>query len=240
MSDRRRRPKRGVRLSDLPDDVVRDLGELVPEQHGEPVLMHRDGRVKRSGSIKVEGFKPLHDALESLAGQTKAAVTKAIDKAVKGTAAQILPRKKSRRQMAADEFAFQLRAHGFEFEREVKFAKDDSYEARLWRFDFLLRRWKLAIEIEGLVVRMVRDINSGKPMTVVTGRHATVTGMREDFHKYAAAEIMGYHVIRVEQDMIRQGDAIAFVERFVARRKWELEQQKPKSKATPARRRAAK
>jgi hypothetical protein len=240
MTDNRRRGKRGVSLADLPkatrDKVMRDLPEFEPE-HDDTVYVHMDGRKREPGMMgkaKRGGIERMTLAVHSAPNTTKAtaaalascagAMKKAVAKAVKAAVSEP-PKKLSRRQMAASEFAFQLRAHGFtDWEREHKFAKDDAWEQRLWRFDFANLKHKVAIEIEGLVVRMFRDMATGKPVRVVTGRHATITGMREDFRKYAAAEILGWHVIRVEQDMVANGEAIAFVERFLALRAYEQKQ----------------
>lgn len=210
MAGSRRSVRRGVRASDLPESVVRDLPEFVP-LHAECASKASARRVGRAAVKATEKLlresKPVGEIVrEGAARQINAAAADAL-------------KPKSRRQMAVSEFDFQLRARGFhDWEREFMFAADDGWEARRWRADFANKRLRLLIEVEGLVVRMVRDINSGKPMRIVTGRHATITGMREDFNKYAAAEILGWHVIRVEQDMIRSGEAIAFVERFEAAR----------------------
>src|ERR1044071_294516 len=58
MNDRRRRPKRGVRLSDLPEHVVRDLPEFAPE---DPLTVAvRGGRVTQRRVI--EATKQVIDA----------------------------------------------------------------------------------------------------------------------------------------------------------------------------------
>jgi very-short-patch-repair endonuclease len=234
VTDNRRRPKRGVRLSDLPDDVVRDLGELLPEGEEQPNPITGSKRQPRYGrkrsqpiAVSIHGGKRMTEATKAALVEVAKAGAKII---AREAAATVKP--PTRRQKSCSEFDFQLRTHGYkagtDFVRELKFAKDDEWEARGWRFDFALPKYRLAIEIEGLVVRMMRDIITMKPMRVVTGRHATITGIREDCHKYAAAEILGWHVIRVEQDMVASGDAIAFVERFVAR--WRHEQQAASAK----------
>lgn len=119
----------------------------------------------------------------------------------------------SRGQSAEDEFAFQCRAMKLpEVAREWRFAKSIG---RQWRFDFaFLEPYMLAVEIEGLVVRKING------QTVTMGRHATITGMREDMVKYNTAALMGWTVLRFEQQMIKSGDAINTTMRVLASRGW--------------------
>lgn len=51
-----------------------------------------------------------------------------------------------------------------------------------WRFDYALKDYKIAVEIEGGVW--------------VRGRHNRATGYLEDMEKYNAANTLGWHVLR--------------------------------------------
>lgn len=137
------------------------------------------------------------------------------------------PRKQSEASKAAERFAFQLRAHRIPgWIREHKFAANElgcwpkdprdpkPDKGRKWAFDFANPDLMLAVEIEGLRVQKI----GGR--TVCTGRHSTVDGYREDCRKYAAAVELGWHVLRFVQDQVRNGEAIATVERVLARRGW--------------------
>lgn len=126
------------------------------------------------------------------------------------------PKKKSKVQKARDEFALQLRQHGFvDWIPEHRFFKGDEYEPRQWRFDFAQLKLKVAVEIEGLVVRKLAG------QMVSTGRHANISGFREDCRKYATAAVDGWTVLRFEQSQVYNREAITFVERVIARRAWE-------------------
>lgn len=135
-------------------------------------------------------------------------------------------KKQSAVSKAADDFAFQLRAHRFTgWQREFAFAKEDftgkTGRPRQWRFDFAHVGLQLAVEIEGLrVQRLFEQVGPGKfkAKTVCTGRHSTVDGYREDCRKYAAAVELGWHVLRFVQDQVKNGEAIATIERVLARR----------------------
>jgi hypothetical protein len=119
--------------------------------------------------------------------------------------------KRSKRKEAADEFAFQLRAHGFTgWVREHTFAKE--HNGRLWRFDFSHPLLKIAVEIDGLRVERIGN------RTVCTGRHSTVDGYREDCLKLATAWVLGWYVPRFVQDQVMNGVAIGFVEQWYAAR----------------------
>lgn len=135
------------------------------------------------------------------------------------------PAKQSEKSKAAELFDFQLRAHRFAgWTREHPFAahepgcwpkdpKDPKpNKARAWRFDFAHPGHLLAVEIEGLRVQVV----GGR--TLCTGRHSTVDGYREDCRKYAAAVELGWSVLRFVQTQVKNGEAIAALERVFTRR----------------------
>lgn len=110
-----------------------------------------------------------------------------------------------------DMLAAQLVPFGLRFEREYRFAK--SY-GRQWRFDFAFRQYLVAVEIEGLAPRKVgREIVAG-------GRHGTVKGIKEDMRKYNAAALLGWLVLRFEQNDVRPRRAIDMTLRVLASRGW--------------------
>lgn len=114
---------------------------------------------------------------------------------------------------AADEFAYQCRAHRLPpYEREVRFAAEEL--RRLWRFDFAFRAYRVAIEIEGLNVMKL----GGR--LVCTGRHATITGFRQDCEKYASAVLLGWSVLRFEQSQVRDDTALTYTMRVLKARGW--------------------
>lgn len=111
----------------------------------------------------------------------------------------------------ADLFEFQLKAHGLKgWIREHRFALEAL--ARNWRFDFANREHRIAFEIEGLRVQNI----GGK--VVCTGRHSTPDGYREDMRKYNAAAELGWTVLRADQTMVKNGEAIADLLRLLNRR----------------------
>lgn len=110
---------------------------------------------------------------------------------------------------------FQMKSLGLPVpEREFRFAKSMHRE---WRFDYAFPAFHTAVEFEGLVVRKVW----GK--TQVSGRHATITGMREDMVKYNSAIILGWNVLRFEQTMVTTGAAIATIQQTLAVKGWKRE-----------------
>jgi hypothetical protein len=132
-------------------------------------------------------------------------------------------------------FASQCRAYRLPaFETQHLFAKAIG---RKWRFDVAFVEYKLAVEIEGLVVMRVWaakligpapiaangrvvNVSEVKPTTVTMGRHATITGMREDCDKYNSAALLGWTVLRFEQKAIKPLDAINMTQRVLAAKGW--------------------
>jgi very-short-patch-repair endonuclease len=70
---------------------------------------------------------------------------------------------------------------------------------RRWRFDFAWPDRRLALEIEGGVW--------------ARGRHVRGRGYEGDCEKYNAAVLQGWSVLRVTTSMLRDGRALALVER---------------------------
>lgn len=120
--------------------------------------------------------------------------------------------RRSKRTQHEDALDYALRALKLPpFVREFPFGKGIG---RRWRFDFaFLEPWKIAIEVEGLVVRKI-----GGRM-VSTGAHANITGFREDCEKYAWAAILGWTVLRFEQHQA-VGEGLELIERLFASRGW--------------------
>jgi very-short-patch-repair endonuclease len=134
-----------------------------------------------------------------------------------------------------DLFAAQCRSYRLpRVEQQHYFAK---CIGRRWRFDFAFPDYKLAVEIEGLVVRRVwsAELQGGGPvtikgyvanvtkceaMTVAMGRHATITGFREDTQKYNTAAMLGWTVIRFLQNDVKPGHAIEMTQRVLAAKGW--------------------
>ena len=110
-------------------------------------------------------------------------------------------------------FATQCRAHLLPpFERQLMFAK--AALGRQWRFDFSFRDYWLAVEIEGLVPRRI-----GRE-TVAGGRHGSIAGIKGDMEKYNSAALLGWTVLRFEQNDIRPKRAIDMTMRVLAARGW--------------------
>lgn len=66
-----------------------------------------------------------------------------------------------------------------------------------WRFDFAWTDVLLAVEVQGGIYR--------------AGKHTTVTGIRTDIAKLNTAVLLGWDVLQVHGDMVRDGSAVAAV-----------------------------
>jgi len=89
----------------------------------------------------------------------------------------------------------QLRAEKISgYDREYQF-----HPTRKWRFDFAWPLEKFAVEIEGGVWS--------------NGRHNRGKGFIEDCIKYNEAVMLGWRVIRVTTEMVKSGEAMAYIER---------------------------
>jgi len=84
---------------------------------------------------------------------------------------------------------------GLEYRREYKF-----HPNRHWRFDYALVDKRIAIEYEGIYGR-------GQ------SRHTNVKGYRNDCEKYNEAQILGWKVIRITNDMLKDGTCAKLVEK---------------------------
>jgi len=141
-------------------------------------------------------------------------------------AAQIglLPEKPAPKARSKEElFAFQCRAmrlppvvtqFRFAADAPVPGQRGKPPKPRQWRFDFAWPEYRLAVEIEGLVVRRIGG------QLIVTGRHASVKGFKDDCEKYAAAALLGWTVLRFEQSQVKSGYAINMTQRVLYARGW--------------------
>lgn len=82
-------------------------------------------------------------------------------------------------------------------EREVRF-----HPTRRWRFDLCWPALKLAVEVDG--------------GTWAQGRHTRGTGYRDDCIKLNEAALLGWRVLRVTSDMVRDDSALAVIDRAMA------------------------
>jgi len=85
---------------------------------------------------------------------------------------------------------------GLEYQREYKF-----HPQRHWRFDYALIEKGIAIEYEGIY---------GKDKS----RHTNVRGYAEDCRKYNEAQLLGWAVIRITNDMLKDGTCTKLIERI--------------------------
>lgn len=99
-----------------------------------------------------------------------------------------------------NQFAFHLRCAALPTpEREVRF-----HSTRRWRLDFAWPSRMLAVEVDG--------------GTWVQGRHTRPRGFEADCEKLNAAALLGWTVLRVTSDMVRDGRALALVEQAMKAR----------------------
>jgi very-short-patch-repair endonuclease len=116
---------------------------------------------------------------------------------------------RARRERFENDLAFQIRAHRMpEPAMQHRFAIE---LGRQWRFDFAWPQLRLAVEVEGLVVK------GGK---LGMGRHHTIGGMKDDIEKYNSATLLGWRLLRFHQGQIDKGEAIAMLERMLHTLGW--------------------
>jgi very-short-patch-repair endonuclease len=77
------------------------------------------------------------------------------------------------------------------------------HPVRKWRFDVAFVEQRLAVEVEGGVF--------------IQGRHSRGIGLEADAEKYAEAAILGWTVLRVTPRQVKNGQAIQWVQRWLAR-----------------------
>lgn len=105
----------------------------------------------------------------------------------------------------SQELAFQLYALKIPFEQEFVF-----HPQRKWRLDFAIPVNKIGIEVHGGIYR----VSKRNPER---GRHTRGKGFTEDREKMNEAAILGWRVIEVTPEHIRNGKAIGWIERVLGR-----------------------
>lgn len=120
--------------------------------------------------------------------------------------------KQSRRSKAEEMLALQLLSYpNLHAVRQLQFAKSMK---RRWRFDFAFPKYKVAIEIDGVVMKKIE----GRWFTM--GRHADVKGMRADNQKGVAAIMYGWSVLHFLQDDVKPRRVLNTTLRVLAQRGW--------------------
>lgn len=109
-------------------------------------------------------------------------------------------------------FELQLRKYRLPiWESEYHFALDVS---RKWRFDFAWPEFKLAVELNGLMVKY----HEGRRV-VATG-HASLDGIIKDYDKLNAAVILGWSVLSFAQSHVASTAAIDMTQRALTAKGW--------------------
>lgn len=104
---------------------------------------------------------------------------------------------------------------------EVRFAKDEvgivrqgarkkTDRAPQWAFDFCWPDYRIACEVEGIIV--YRDKASGQMVT--RGGHTTPDGFNDDCEKYAWAAVLGWRLVRFTPKQVKAGFAIDMLVRL--------------------------
>jgi very-short-patch-repair endonuclease len=75
------------------------------------------------------------------------------------------------------------------------------HPTRKWRFDFAWPAQSFAVEVDGAVF--------------VQGRHTRGVGVEADMEKFAEAMLAGWRVLRVSTNQVKDGRALAWVERML-------------------------
>lgn len=81
-------------------------------------------------------------------------------------------------------------------EPEVRF-----HPTRRWRFDWAFRPQMLAVEVDGAIW--------------TAGRHTRGAGVEKDMEKYAEALLLGWKVLRVSTEMVKDGRAVNYVAKLL-------------------------
>lgn len=104
---------------------------------------------------------------------------------------------------AEDLLAYQLKAVGIPFEREVVFAAP-----RKWRADFVVH------------TASVRNLGDWAPLLIeidgatwTGGRHVTGAGVERDCEKANAATLLGYRLLRFVPHQVESGVALHTIEK---------------------------
>jgi len=113
-------------------------------------------------------------------------------------------------------FALQLRAHEI---KDVEFNIRDWHPSRRLELDVAVRTKKVGLEIQGGVFGQAIECNrcGAKVTRVVRGRqvpvrealgHGTGTGLKRDYEKIIAAQLLGWILLPVTPEMVEDGTAI--------------------------------
>lgn len=89
------------------------------------------------------------------------------------------------------------------------------HRKRQWRFDFAFVELRLAVEVEGGIWARKGAKKCPRCGETPKGGHSTGKGMLEDLEKYNSATLEGWRLIRVTPDQVRNGAALAIIERAV-------------------------
>lgn len=108
-------------------------------------------------------------------------------------------RREARASAPEAALAFQLRASGIPFEREVKLI-----EGRKFRFDF----W-----IEPPTGKLLVEVDGGLYAKGASG-HTSAAGATRDREKGAMAVARGWYVMRVAPAHVKSGQALQWIEQF--------------------------
>ena len=76
------------------------------------------------------------------------------------------------------------------------------HPTRKWRLDFAWAKFKIGLEVEGGVW--------------IQGRHNRPTGFLKDVDKYNEAVFHGWRIVRFSTQQVKNGTAIAFIEKLFA------------------------
>jgi len=104
-----------------------------------------------------------------------------------------------------DLLAFQLKAVGIPFEREVAFAKP-----RRWRADFVVPEPEYYNGGTAGKGALFIEVDGG---AFAGGRHTSGAGFRNDLEKLNAATLAGYRVLRFLPEQVTSGVALQTIER---------------------------
>lgn len=75
------------------------------------------------------------------------------------------------------------------------------HPSRKWRFDFCWPDKSIAVEVDGAIF--------------ANGRHTRGTGVERDNEKFAEAMLLGWKVLRVSTNQVKDGRALGWVERLL-------------------------
>lgn len=107
-----------------------------------------------------------------------------------------------------------------QWEREFHFADN---VGRKWRFDFFFPRYKLGVELHGLI--------GGPGSPYARGGHATLSGMRGDMDKANAACMLGFRLLTFTQSHMAH-DAIPVTMRVLVTLGWDPNKREQPDNAT--------